>query len=126
MQNMDIIQSVLSPIAKDYGVKRLYLFGSFAKGTAHEGSDIDILIEKGIPLSLLKLSDMRQRCQEACTMFGNDYERFKHVSVFQNPRCMCILQIGELCKLVSRELREEEPIIPWKSWCGIRDIFAHQ
>lgn len=65
MQNMDIIQSVLSPIAKDYGVKRLYLFGSFAKGTAHEGSDIDILIEKGIPLSLLKLSDMRQRCQEA-------------------------------------------------------------
>jgi len=20
----------------------------------------------------------------------------------------------------------EEPLIPWKEWCGIRDIFAHQ
>ena len=39
---------------------------------------------------------------------------------------MCILQIGELCKVVSDELRENEKQIPWKAWCGIRDIFAHQ
>ncbi len=24
------------------------------------------------------------------------------------------------------ELREHEVNIPWKEWCGIRDIFAHQ
>lgn len=75
---------------------------------------------------LRKILDYCRQVEEACTMFGNDYERFKHVSVVQNACCMCILQIGELCKLVSRELREEEPIVPWKSWCGIRDIFAHQ
>ena len=39
---------------------------------------------------------------------------------------MCILQIGELCKLVSNELRNEETRVPWKEWCGIRDVFAHQ
>lgn len=39
---------------------------------------------------------------------------------------MCILQIGELCKAVSDEMRTEETAVPWKEWCGIRDIFAHQ
>lgn len=29
----------------DKPVKRAYLFGSFARGDAHEGSDIDILVE---------------------------------------------------------------------------------
>lgn len=65
MPDIDIIQKIVSPIARDYGVKRVYLFGSFANGTAHEESDIDLLIEKGSPLSLLGLSGMRQRCQEA-------------------------------------------------------------
>ncbi|MCR4590159.1 MAG: DUF86 domain-containing protein [Lachnospiraceae bacterium] len=27
---------------------------------------------------------------------------------------------------MSYELKSEEMSIPWKSWCGIRDIFAHQ
>ena len=39
---------------------------------------------------------------------------------------MCILQIGELCKVVSDELRTEEKVNPWKEWCEIRDVFAHQ
>lgn len=28
--------------------------------------------------------------------------------------------------MVSDELRGKEKGIPWKEWCGIRDIFAHQ
>ena len=39
---------------------------------------------------------------------------------------MCILQIGELCKLISEDLRTQAADISWKEWCGIRDIFAHQ
>lgn len=39
---------------------------------------------------------------------------------------MCILQIGELCKVISEELRMQEKSVPWKEWCGIRDVFAHQ
>ncbi len=59
-------------------------------------------------------------------MFDNRFDAFKENSVFRNAACMCILQIGELCKVVSDELREEESKIPWREWCGIRDIFAHQ
>ena len=67
MQMVDIptIQSAVTPIARDYGVKRIYLFGSYAKGKANENSDIDLLVEKGKPMSLLGLSGMRQRVEDA-------------------------------------------------------------
>lgn len=66
------------------------------------------------------------QAEEASKMFDNDYETFVENSVFTNSCCMCVLQIGELCKLISEELREENTTIPWRQWCGIRDIFAHQ
>ncbi len=75
---------------------------------------------------LQKILDYCQQVEEACTMFDNSFEKFVSISVFQNACCMCILQIGELCKVISNELRESEKQIPWKAWCGIRDIFAHQ
>lgn len=75
---------------------------------------------------LKKILDYCRQLEEACDMFANDYNNFVGNSVFQNACCMCILQIGELCKAISEELRIQENIIPWKEWCGIRDIFAHQ
>lgn len=75
---------------------------------------------------LKKILGYCDQIKEACDMFDNDYKNFESSSVFQNACCMCILQIGELCKLVSEELKVEEPLISWKEWCGIRDIFAHQ
>lgn len=75
---------------------------------------------------LKKILDYCQQLEEACNMFENDFDKFVNVSVFQNACCMCILQIGELCKVVSEELKTEEKAIPWKEWCGIRDVFAHQ
>ncbi len=68
MPDITEIQKAIIPIAHSYGVKRLYLFGSYAKGTANEKSDIDLLIEKGKPMSLLKLSAMRQKVQEALNL----------------------------------------------------------
>ena len=35
------------PIAKKYGVSKLALFGSYARGDAIESSDIDFVIDKG-------------------------------------------------------------------------------
>ena len=75
---------------------------------------------------LKKILDYCNQAEEACQMFHNNYEIFVNNSVYTNACCMCVLQIGELCKLVSGELREENEMIPWKQWCGIRDIFAHQ
>lgn len=68
MHNIDYLKSVLSDIGRNYGVKRVFLFGSYAKGTANEGSDVDVLIEKGRPLSLLKLSGMRQDIEAALNL----------------------------------------------------------
>ena len=42
------------PIAVKYGVDRLSLFGSYAKGEATESSDIDFFIHKGMVTDLIK------------------------------------------------------------------------
>lgn len=75
---------------------------------------------------LRKILEYCTQLEEACKMFDSDYNIFTNNSVFRNACCMCILQIGELCKAASEELRIQEKMIPWKEWCGIRDIFAHQ
>ena len=42
------------PIAKRHGVKKLSLFGSYAKGEATDDSDIDFIIQKGVVTDLIK------------------------------------------------------------------------
>jgi len=44
---IDEIKMISIPIAKKYGVKKLALFGSYARGEHKTTSDIDFLIEKG-------------------------------------------------------------------------------
>ena len=48
------LKSRLVPVFDAYGVRRAVLFGSFAKGTATEKSDVDLLdvthVEKGSPI----------------------------------------------------------------------------
>lgn len=39
-----IAQRIL-PVAQKYGLKAVYLFGSYARGTATDSSDIDLLID---------------------------------------------------------------------------------
>ena len=41
------IKRISVPIAQKYGVKKLALFGSYARGEQKETSDIDFLIEMG-------------------------------------------------------------------------------
>ena len=45
--DIDKIKNISVPIAQKYGVKKLALFGSYARGEQKETSDIDVLIEKG-------------------------------------------------------------------------------
>lgn len=39
------IKERIAPIAEKYRLKAVYLFGSYARGTADENSDIDLLID---------------------------------------------------------------------------------
>ncbi len=42
------------PIAKKHGISRMCLFGSYARGEATDDSDVDIYVDKGKMLSLIK------------------------------------------------------------------------
>jgi len=44
---IDEIKKISVPIAQKYGVKKLALFGSYARGEQKKTSDIDFLIDKG-------------------------------------------------------------------------------
>ncbi len=42
--DVTFIREACKPIFNDYGVEYCYLFGSYAKGTATESSDVDLLV----------------------------------------------------------------------------------
>lgn len=46
------IADKVRPIAKAYGIDKVYLFGSYARGEATEESDIDFYVEFSKPLGL--------------------------------------------------------------------------
>ena len=64
MPTISSIKTGVSEIAKNYDVSKIYLFGSYAKGTARADSDIDFLFEKGGAISLLGVSSMLQDLRE--------------------------------------------------------------
>lgn len=55
-----------------------------------------------------------------------EFEDFREHSMMKNA---CIRQleiIGEACGKVSKEIREENPQIAWKSIVGVRNILIHK
>ena len=48
MPNIESIKENLIPVFGRYNIKRAVLFGSYAKGTATERSDIDIYVDSGL------------------------------------------------------------------------------
>ncbi|MDR0486731.1 MAG: nucleotidyltransferase domain-containing protein [Treponema sp.] len=50
------IKNRITNTARQYGIQKAYLFGSYARGEAGFGSDIDICIEKGKLRTLFELS----------------------------------------------------------------------
>ena len=55
---LDEIKAIAVPIARQYGVAAMYLFGSYARGEATPKSDLDFRIERGRIRSLFELSAM--------------------------------------------------------------------
>lgn len=45
--NVSDIRRIAAPIAARYGVDRMYLFGSCARGDNTERSDVDLRVDKG-------------------------------------------------------------------------------
>lgn len=49
---IEILRKEMPYCVSEYGVKRIGLFGSYAKGTSTQGSDIDIVVEFERPIGL--------------------------------------------------------------------------
>ena len=65
--SIETIQSIIKPIAQKYGIPAVFLFGSYARGTATEDSDIDLLVDTtGTDIkSLLQLGALYCDLEEA-------------------------------------------------------------
>lgn len=65
--SIEQIQKLITPIAKKYGLKSVFLFGSYARGTATENSDVDFIIDtSGTEIkSLLGLAAVYCELEEA-------------------------------------------------------------
>ena len=56
---------------------------------------------------------------DSLTVFLDDEKLKRAIS-------MTIINIGELIKTITDELRQEHPEVPWKAAAGMRDIAAHR
>lgn len=57
-KNIKIISQNLDSLKKDYGVKKIGVFGSFVNGQPGKNSDIDILVEFLKPVGFFEFVDL--------------------------------------------------------------------
>lgn len=61
---VEMLKSSILTIVNDYPIKKVTLFGSRATGMNREDSDVDLIMEFLMPISLLTLSMIRIRLEE--------------------------------------------------------------
>ena len=62
---LEEIAAIIAPIAARYGVDKIYIFGSYARGEADESSDIDLCIEAVAIKGLFALGGLYSDLEEA-------------------------------------------------------------
>lgn len=62
--SIEEIKKIVSPIASRYGVERVFLFGSYARGEATGKSDLDFRIDKGALRGLFQLGGLYSDLEE--------------------------------------------------------------
>lgn len=65
------------------------------------------------------------KIEELKKMFGNTFEDFKKNFAFQLSCGMCIIQIGELTKRLSKDFKEKNSEVEWQKIIALRNIHAH-
>ena len=54
-----------------------------------------------------------------------DYDMFTSDEKTKRAVCMTLINIGEMVKLLSDNIKQKNPAIPWRSIAGLRDVTAH-
>ena len=91
------IDLLVKKIRQTFSVKRVYLFGSFAKGEIHEGSDIDLLIigdfKENFFERIGKILDLTDLPVEPLVYTEKE---FKKLLEEENPFILEVLKTGKL------------------------------
>lgn len=59
------IKEIIKPILNSYGIKNVYLFGSYARGEANSKSDIDIYCDKGNIKTLIQQGKLEDELEKS-------------------------------------------------------------
>ena len=65
LYTIEELQRLVQPVAERYGVERVFLFGSYARGEAKPGSDIDLRIDSGAIRGYFKLAGFHRELEES-------------------------------------------------------------
>lgn len=65
MYTIEEIREKITPVAKEYGLRQVYLFGSYARGDADEDSDVDLLVDAPDLRGLFRSESLRQDFESA-------------------------------------------------------------
>lgn len=57
---------------------------------------------------------------------GINFIQFDNDEILKRAVCMTVINIGELVKSLSSDIRLQYNAIPWKAIAGFRDIAAHK
>lgn len=88
---IEILKDNILTIVNEYPIKRITLFGSRAAGTNKEDSDVDLIIEFSLPVSLLTLSMIKLKLEEILKV---------GVDVIHGPlKESDLIEIGEVVEL---------------------------
>jgi predicted nucleotidyltransferase len=64
--DISTIASLIAPVVHDYGVAKLSLFGSYARGDADESSDVDFrIVDRGNLRGLFRLAAFQDDLQKS-------------------------------------------------------------
>ena len=74
---IDEIKKKIRPVCERYNVKKLFLFGSYARGEATEESDIDVRLISGRDIDLFKMVGLRLDLEEA---LGKEVDLISQIS----------------------------------------------
>lgn len=105
--SLEKIHNAVIPLAQRYGLERVFLFGSYARGDATETSDVDFRIDRGSMRGI---------------EFGGLYEDMKDAL----NRPVDIMTTNQLDKSFLSEIQKEEILLYDKTSQELPTLTAHR
>ncbi|MCF0151100.1 MAG: DUF86 domain-containing protein [Firmicutes bacterium] len=76
---------------------------------------------------LITLQKILSELSVAKELLGDaSLDAFLENEMLKRAVCMTVINIGELAKSLTEQLKGRDPSIPWKAVSGFRDIAAHK